>query len=480
MHHTIKTTLLCLCLSLLHISCTVQDPQWLNSTPSDNLWTAVQSSFSLPGYEDHPKVQKQIAWYQLHKIALEHTLLRAKPYLYFIHQATQQHQLPGELVLMPIIESAYSPFAYSWAGATGLWQMMPGTASGMRLKINWWVDERRDIIQSTHAALNYTAYLKDFFKNNWLLAIAAYDSGAGRVQSATQAQHSTDFWKLKLPKETQNYIPKILALKAIVSRPEHYQIKLPYIKNEPYFKAGRMQAPIDLQHASKLAGISTTEMRLLNPSFRRWSTLPKGNYNLLLPAKNYHQFIHNLHRLNVKNIHKQLKKHTIQPNETLSVIAHQHNLSTRRLSEINQLQSQHIRIGQTLWVPKNGILKFPGFTLKQTLKISADKAPGPQRYVHVCRQHETLASIAKTFNVNLKELTFWNQFKSTHQPHVGDKILIWKPPRIKSGTNFYIVKRGDTLSDICHRFKCSLSSLKRYNTLPAQNLLRIGQVLRIR
>ncbi len=445
-----------------------------------NLWPAIQASFTLTDETYHPRVIEKIKWYQSHQSTLERALIRAKPYLYFIHHAIQTNHLPGELILVPIIESEYSPFAYSWAGATGLWQLMPGTGSGMHLKINWWLDERRDIIQSTHAALNYTSYLKDFFDGDFLLALAAYDSGAGRIQSALKTQHQTDFWSLKLPRETADYIPKLLALKAMIQHPETYKIQLPFVSNQPYFKAITMHKPIDLHQAAQLAHISTNEMRQLNPAFRRWSTLPKGEYTLLLPINRYDTFVHNLHLMHFGTPAKQITRHQVKPHENLSSIAAQHGLSVRRLSEINQLHSAQLKPGQYILIPRQTPHKLPGFSTDQTLKIAADHAPGPQRYVHLIHPNESLQSIAKSFGVNPKELMFWNQLKKPEKIKPGNHLVIWKKSKNTTQTKFYVVRKGDNLSKICARLDCSIQAVRRHNNLSNIDHLKINQVEKVR
>lgn len=186
---------------------------------NSDLWSVLQHQFTLNHYENNPAVKAQIEWFLKRKKYIYKLAENAQPYLYYILTQVDKRKLPAEMVLLPMIESAYDPFAFSSAGASGLWQMMPGTASGFGLKQNWWYDGRRDIVASTNAALDYLSYLQSFFNGNWLLAIAAYDSGEGTVLSATRKNiakgEPTDFWSLNLPRETQAYIPKLLALAEI-------------------------------------------------------------------------------------------------------------------------------------------------------------------------------------------------------------------------------------------------------------------------
>lgn len=478
-----KNTLLILIFATTAFSfgCVPENSFWPSITnKKHDVWSDVRAHFTLPPQTNRPEVQSEIKRYLRQKKSLEKTLERATPYLYYIHNSIQQHHMPGELALVPLVESEYSPFAYSWAGATGLWQMMPGTASGLGLKINWWIDERRDIIKSTDAALRYLTYLRDFFDNNWLLAIVSYDAGAGRVQQAVKhAKNKKDFWSLELPKEAKKYLPKLLALREIIAHAQRYHVHLPNIANQPYFKKHIMHKPIALKTAANLAGISMTKIRLLNPSFRRWSTVPKGPYALLIPAKHFKQFIHNLNKHHATNAHKHLKKHRIQPGESLSSIAHKHHTSKQKIQAINQLKNSKIIAGQMLWVPKQVFLRLPGFTNKQTTKINADHSPGPKKTIYVTKKHDSLTQIAKKFNVDIRELRYWNQFKRNHQLKPGDPIMIWKRPRFSHGRRFYTVRQGDTLLGLAHQFHLSIAQLKHYNHTP-KNQLRIGQTLRVR
>lgn len=266
------------------------------SLKSQYFWLELRSSFKLNHHADNASVRRQIETYRHNPDYLNKTLTKATPYLYYILQQTIKRNLPGELVLLPVLESAYDPFAYSNRGAAGLWQIMPSTGSGFGLKENWWYNGRRDISASTRAALEYFAYLKNYFNQNWLLAIAAYDSGEGTVQNAIGYGRGTDadFWNLPLPRETQAYVPRLLALAEIIANPRHYGIKLPDIKSGPYFVAVNLSTQIELAHAAQLAEISLQEMYRLNPGYNRWATDPNGPHRLLLPVEKIEKFRQNL------------------------------------------------------------------------------------------------------------------------------------------------------------------------------------------
>jgi len=180
---------------------------------SNNLWEYIADNFQLDHQAHRKEVKEQIRYFQNNQAYLKRVAKQAQPYMYYIAQIVEKRNLPGELVLLPIIESAYDPFAHSWVGAAGLWQFMPATATDAGVKQNWWYDGRRDVIVSTEAALNYLSYLNRLFSKNWNLAVAGYNCGEGSVQRAiryNKAHHiKTDFWSLKLPYEKRSYVPRL-------------------------------------------------------------------------------------------------------------------------------------------------------------------------------------------------------------------------------------------------------------------------------
>ncbi|HEX4045658.1 MAG TPA: transglycosylase SLT domain-containing protein, partial [Gammaproteobacteria bacterium] len=227
---------------------------------ADDLWDVLRESFTLSHYESHPAVQEKINWYMNNQGILQRSAARAAPYLYYISQQVKKRHLPAELVLIPIVESGYNPFSLSHMGAAGIWQLMPNTATGYGVKQDLWYDGRRDIIVSTKAALNYLAYLQNFFEGNWLYALAAYNTGEGNVLSAIKrnvrdARH-IDFWSLPVARETKDYVPSLLALAIIISHPERYPVKLPPVRNAPYLAEIDIGTQINLKYAASLAGIS--------------------------------------------------------------------------------------------------------------------------------------------------------------------------------------------------------------------------------
>ena len=229
----------------------------------------MRAHFHINNQISRPSVPRQIAWYKKHPEYIRKLSENARPYMYYVYHEVKKRGMPAEIALVPMIESGYDPYAYSHAGAAGLWQMMPTTAAGFGLHLNWWYDGRRDIYASTTAALDYLEYLHNFFHGDWLDALAAYDSGEGHVLSRIRynAHHHRDthFWALKLPRETRRYIPKLLALSQIIEHPRQYHVYLPPIPNKPYFSRITTPGQIDLNVAAKHAEIDINKIYELNP-----------------------------------------------------------------------------------------------------------------------------------------------------------------------------------------------------------------------
>lgn len=268
-----------------------------HNNSSLELWARIRNNFNISEMH-HVKIQKYIKEYANAEKSLNKISTQAKPYLFYIVEQLEKRGMPGELALLPMLESKFKPQATSHKGAAGLWQFIPSTGRNYGLKQDAWYDGRRDISASTNAALDYLQFLHKKFDHNWMLALAAYNAGEGAVNKAIKrnkrAGKSTSFWDLKLPKETQKYVPKFLALAEVIGHPEKHDISLPSIENKPYFTSVDPGSKINLNEASKLAGIQIAELKRLNPCYRGASTHPKGPQALLLPVENAETFENNL------------------------------------------------------------------------------------------------------------------------------------------------------------------------------------------
>ncbi len=259
------------------------------STPAgpDDVLAKLRRGFKLT-YVDNHRTEAEKKWFAKHPDYMNRVLTRAQRYLPYIVAELERRGLPLELALLPIVESAYDPFAYSHGRAAGLWQMIPGTAKRFGIKQNWWYDGRRDVVDSTRAALDYLEYLYKFNNGDWLNAIASYNSGEGNVRRAvrrnTSANKPIDFWNLKLPRETSMYVPKLLALVEIIADPAKHNLTLPVVVDEPQFMIADIGGQLDLALAAELAGVDVDTVYQYNPGYNRWSTDPSGPHSLVMPV----------------------------------------------------------------------------------------------------------------------------------------------------------------------------------------------------
>jgi membrane-bound lytic murein transglycosylase D len=321
---------------------------------SGNLWDTLPDNFQMQHYAGSPEVQAQIRWFMSHQEYLNRTIRRAAPYMYYIYQQVQRRNLPTELVLLPIIESAYNPFGYSYMGAAGLWQIMPQTATSWGIKRNWWFDGRRDIFASTNAALDYLTYLQNYFNGNWLLAVAAYNTGEGNVQSAIRRNvrlgKNTEFWDLPLSQQTQAYVPRLLALAAIIADRKTNPINLPPINDKPYLSSVDVGSHIDLNLAAQLAGMNAKELYQLNPGYNHWATDPNGPYVLILPVDKIDSFKTSLAKY-PREQRIVLQHYKVRVGDTLAKIADRFDVDISKIKKTNSLALRRIKPGKTLLIP---------------------------------------------------------------------------------------------------------------------------------
>ena len=299
-----------------------------NREPGD-VWQRLRSKFSLPT-QNNKRLDQQLNWYVKHPEYMKRVSERAAPYLHYIAETAEAMNIPSEIALLPIVESAFKPFAYSHGRASGIWQFIPATGKRYGLKQNWWYDGRRDVYASTVAAYKLLNNLNKQFKGDWLLALAAYNSGERNVHRAVRKNKRkgkpTDFWNLKLPAETRAYVPKLLALKRIIAEPEKYNIQLTKIENTPYFEKVETKSQIDLARIADLSELPLDDIYKLNPAFNRWATSPTGPHYILLPLKEAAIFKEKLAALPpTKRI--SWVRHKIRNGETISDIADKYHTS---------------------------------------------------------------------------------------------------------------------------------------------------------
>lgn len=434
---------------------------------SPTVWDVLRGEFALNHETSRPEVQEQIRWLVAHPGFVNKACLQSEPYIYHIVREIKKRKLPGELALLPMIESAYNPFAYSGAGAAGLWQLMPRTGTDLGLKQDWWFDARRSISSSTDAALNYLLYLNKFFNGSWILAIAAYDAGAGTIDRAMKAsgKRSITFWDLYVPKETQTYVPRLLALAEIIKKPDYYHIKMPEIPYLPYFEEVNIGSPIDLSHAAKMAGISYRDLIKLNPGFNRWTTAPDKPIKLLIPAEKVRQFILNLASL-PEDKRVSWEKYTVKPGDNLENIAIRYHTTVNLIKQINQLSTQRIEPNQSILIPSTR-----NTPIVEAKEPNAPPSPsartthhipiiGNHRVIHIVQANDTVEKIIKTYGVNVHDIQVWNKLADNQPLQVGQQLVIWK--KVKPPVE-YIVKKGDNLSVIAQQYKIKIERLIELN-----------------
>jgi len=318
-----------------------------------DIWVRMRSGFVFPVVAQND-VRTHIEEYVKHPHLFKQILQRGEPYLFYILNRIEHYGMPAELALLPVVESAFDPFATSPAGAAGIWQFMPNTATDVGLDQDWWYDGRRDIIASTDAALEYLSQLHKRFDGDWLLTLAAYNAGKARVLRAIRHNRDTgkpvDFWHLSLPAETRSYVPKLVALRMIIENPHNYNISLPTLSDSRYFSIVEIRGQIELRVAAQLSGVPLVELERLNPGYDRSITQPDKTHLLLVPMSVEHVFRERIARL-PQDQRIQSIRHLIRVGDNLSTIAQQYRVPVSVLRKANRLKGTKIIAGDILIVP---------------------------------------------------------------------------------------------------------------------------------
>ena len=457
-----------------------------------DLLAQLRRDFSLDVAENN-RIRAERNWYVRHPDYLNRVFNRAQRYLPYIVAELKKRGLPAELALLPIVESAYDPFAYSHGRAAGLWQMIPGTARRFGVKQDWWYDGRRDIVDSTHAALDYLEYLYDFNDGNWLNAIASYNSGEGNVRKSVRRNRSAgkpiDFWHLRLPKETEAYVPRLLALVDIVNDPSRYELQLPTIVDEPQFAVADIGSQLDLALAAELAGVDVDTVYAFNPGYNRWSTNPGGPHRLVMPVDVVEDFQAALATV-PQGERVRWKRHKVRNGETISEIAESYHTTVSSIRQANNLRGNVIRAGGHLLIP---IASKPLTAYSQSadarLERTQNRKRQGERLEHVVANGESFWAISRHYDVSTRQLAAWNGMAPGDTLAVGRKLVVWTSnppspqlsPRTALGNTTrklaYTVRRGDSLYLIANRFRITIADLVRWNNIDKNKILRPGQRL---
>jgi membrane-bound lytic murein transglycosylase D len=478
-------------------------PAPVADTPADpvedpELWVRVRQGFQLDHELDRNRVKSQLRWYSSNQQYLNRVVTRANRYLFYVLGEIEARNLPTELALLPIVESAYDPFAYSHGRAMGMWQFIPATGRLYGLSQDWWYDGRRDIQASTNAALDYLERLYKVFGQDWQLALAAYNSGEGNVRSAIRKNRSrgkpTDFWSLKLPDETRAYVPKLLAISSLVDNPDQNNIVLNPIPDTPYWVQADIGSQIDLSQAARLAEITLEELYLLNPGFNQWSTHPKGPYHLLIPVDQEQTFYANLDQLaDADRVGWQ--RHKIKSGESLGFLAAKYHTTIQTIRQVNGIKGNMIRTGDSLLIPV--ALSSPDqYVLSSEERLKSTQENLESRYGHSGHAYkvqngDSLWTISRKFNVNLRALAKWNGMATTDVLYPGTVLKIFTVKEITARNQpvsyqipgairklNYKVRSGESLSLIASKFNVTVSKIKDWNgELAGKKYIQPGQKL---
>jgi len=456
----------------------------------DDLWQRIIASYDLNHDIDNKRVQSQLNWYKKHQGYMDRIASRGERYMYYIAEQIDVRGIPGELALLPIVESAFDPFAYSHGRASGVWQFIPSTGRDFGLKQDWWHDGRRDIKASTQAALSYLEALQREFKGDWLLALASYNTGAGNVRKAIRKNKKkglpTDFWSLDLPRETRDYVPKLIALAQLIKYPEKHGITLAPLPNKPYFASVNTGGQIDLSQLADISDTDLEEIYKLNPGFNRWATRPDSDHQVLIPVDKVGIFTENLAAL-PKNERMKWQRYKVKSGDSLITIAKKYHTTPEALRDANGLRKNLIRIGDQLLIPsayksQNSYSHSVNTRLAKTQSSRRGKTTGKLEYK--VRSGDSFWEIARDHKVGIKELAKWNGMAPGDTLKQGQKLVIWgqksssREQREVIRKLTYTVRNGDSMARIAGKFKVRIPDIQRWNRQMAKNkYLQPGQKL---
>jgi len=475
----------CDCVSASNLNASDSEPITISNTeiieikPEEapyDLWERIRQELSITIPDD------QIAATSLYRerlysnqTAVNRISKSGQRYLYHTLTRAEELGLPVELALLPFVESEFDPYAKSVDGATGIWQFMPATGKEWGLKSNWWYDGKKDVLASTEAALQFLTYLYEKFDEDWLLAMAAYNTGPSRVNRAIKKNRREDkpvrFWDLNLPKETTAYVPKLLVLCELIKDPRSFDVNLPSIANRPYFQRVKIPGQLDLMQAADLAGLKPETIYELNPGFNQWATDPSGPHYLLLPVGVSDRFMTQLESLNQDDLVR-WDRYKIRRGDNLYKIASRYKIEVAVLMEINGLASDLIFAGKEIMVPRGS-----AWAGKQN----------PREQIYVVIGGDNLWNISKKFKVSIEDVALWNDLDIEKPLQINQEIKIFsRYERIRQDlpsrdlrTMLYPVKSGDTISRIASKFEISSKDIQEWNEIEDVSKIFPGQVLKL-
>lgn len=445
--------------------------------------------FSFASCEDGSRSARWAQWFADRPDYMNRVLDRAHPWLYDILNEIEARDLPGELILLPIVESAYDPFAYSHGRASGAWQFLSGTARDFGIEINDAYDGRRDVYAATRAALDYLNYLGGLFDGDWNLALAAYNAGQGRVQRAMRRNASrgrpTDWASLSLPRETMAYVPKMNGLGCLFQSPERFGFELPRWDNLPSIAKIALDGPVDIVQVSVEADLELGELVVLNAGLNGHLTSPNGPHHLIVPIDRADDVLGSLQSLpDMPTV--EYREITVRRGDTLSGLAARHQVSMNDLRTVNQLNGDSLRAGQTLKLAAAAEIPIHAEhqALYQELASLQQQLLPTRRFQHQVRPGENLWLIARNYQVRVSDIQRWNNLGASSMIRPGQRLLIHLDqapgsPASAPSTISYTVRSGDSLWLIARRHNVRVADLMRWNQLSEGAVLRPGQTLTI-
>ena len=461
-----------------------------------NLWSYIANQQKLE-INNNPRIQQQLGWFKKHPDYLTRISERAQPYLYLVVQEIEKEGLPIEIALLPIVESAYYPFSYSHGTAVGVWQFIPSTGRLYGLDQDWWHEDRRHILNSTRAAARYLKDLSKMFNGDWMLAVAAYNAGPGRIQNAVKinqkAGKQTDYWSLDLPKETEKYVPKLLALSMIAKEPEKFGQQLTPIDNSKLLEVVELNSQFDLALIAQWTGLSIDEIYTFNPGLRRWATPVSLPYELLLPVSTVKSFEDNLEKAG-KMPRISWLRHQIKSGDSLIYLAKKYKTTVDQIRSVNELQSDLIRAGEYLIVPlaqeNEG---YYSLSEKQREKSRLNTEKNAEKIIYKVVSGDSLWKIAVQFDTTVNNLVRWNQIDLSSPLRIDKELVIWVEDSNKTGLAeitrtgididtkiTYMVRAGDNLSKIASKYSVKVKDVLSWNNIKESQILKPGQKLLIK
>jgi membrane-bound lytic murein transglycosylase D len=495
----------------------------------DTVWERMLSLYSFPEV-DNERVDAELSYYLSHPDYIARVQERAAPYMHLILDEIEAKNLPGELALLPVVESAFIPEAYSRSAASGLWQFIPSTGRLFGLEQNSWYDGRRDVYASTVAATTFLKGLSEEFNGDWFLALASYNYGKGNVAKAISRNEyqglPTDYWSLDLPKETEDYVPRLLAIAKLFANAEQYGIRLQNIPNRPYCEVVNVGSQLDLDKAAELAQTPLSHFLKLNPCFKKGSTAPDGPHRLLIPSHRVEAFKQNLARLpyeervdqrrrdeellaekirqnelvaqkmrteeeRLENRRKRevivssryysgsaTQQYRVHRGETLSSIARKYGTTVSSLRQTNHLARSSVNAGTYLKVP----VSSHASAITQITKSTRAKTPSGQ--VYTVKKGDTFYNVSKRFAVSRNNIASWNGISPNSSLRLGQKLVIKSGGQQVASVSptrliHYKVKKGDSLMQLTRKFGVTLNDLRKANPAAASKGLRPGQSIKI-